>query len=63
MTIILVSRLLTDLCRAPLVHVDDEGRVAGVPTGANVCVNGPLGSLPDGAVGAADKDVDHAAGR
>jgi hypothetical protein len=39
MTIILVNSLFTDLCSAPLVHVDHEGRAADVPTGANVCVN------------------------
>ena len=39
MTIILINCLFTDLCSVPLVHLDDEGRVAAVPTGANVCVN------------------------
>ena len=62
MTIILVNSLFTDLCSAPLVHVDHEGRVADVPTGANVCERA-LGSLPEGAVGAACKDVEHAASR
>jgi hypothetical protein len=63
MTIFLIYCLFTDLCSAPLVHVDDEGRVADVPTGANVLCERALGSLPEGAVGAACKDVEHAASR
>jgi hypothetical protein len=60
MTITLVNCLFTDLCGVSLMHLDgNDVRYAdghpGVPSA--------LGIFPEGAVAAADKDVNHTTSR